>query len=304
MEVDVMEDTVKVKMTKDEMIVQLMELLKQSNMQKEANNTFEMCVYVDSLEKKLDAMTEELSNMQQQIKEMQEDTLVNNLKAQIQQSAEKLQNCCSLMKEELFVVKDNIRTKAKEIVSDVKKKGKAALNRVSELLGIKEKLVSMREYVQESRKEVSHTIEKIDAFGAGMREANQKIANTFRTFADKPTVDYSQREQKFSKTEIVKKPWMVQKKLLEAVEVRLDGAIDNVENLSRAVEINKMLDTYDKAMEKAHSEQEQTAPLALVAEPDHQYGADIFDAYMKEQKEEPGRTEAAVKPEKEKSKAR
>jgi hypothetical protein len=65
-----------------------------------------------------------------------------------------------------------------------------------------------------------------------------------------------------------------------------------------------MLDTYDKAMEKAHSEQEQTAPLALVAEPDHQYGADIFDAYMKEQKEEPGRTETAVKLEKEKSKAR
>jgi hypothetical protein len=34
------------------MIVQLMELLKQSNMQKEANNTFELYAYVDSLEKK------------------------------------------------------------------------------------------------------------------------------------------------------------------------------------------------------------------------------------------------------------
>jgi hypothetical protein len=32
-----------------------------------------------------------------------------------------------------------------------------------------------------------------------MREANQKIANIFRTFADKPTMNYSQREQKFSK---------------------------------------------------------------------------------------------------------
>jgi hypothetical protein len=148
------------------------------------------------------------------------------------------------------------------------------------------------------------SVSKIDAFGAGMREANQKIANTFRTFADKPTVDYSQREQKSSKTEIVKKPWLAQKKLLEAVEVRLDGAIDKVEDLSRAVEINKMLDTYDKAMEKTHSEQEQTAPLAMVAEPDRQYGADVFDAYMKEQKAESGRTEAPVKPEKEKSKAR
>jgi hypothetical protein len=35
------------------------------------------------------------------------------------------------------------------------------------------------------------TIAKIDAFGGGMREANQKIANTIRTFADKEIVDYS-----------------------------------------------------------------------------------------------------------------
>ena len=206
-----MEDTVKLKMTKNEMIIQLMELLKQNNMQKEANSTFELCAYVDSLEKKIDTMTEELSNMQQQIKEMKEDTVVNNLKAQMQQSAEKLQNRCTIIKQQFFVVKDNIRTKAKEIVTEVKKKGKAALNRVSELLGVKDKLISMREHVRESKEEVTHTIDKIDAFGAGMREANQKIANTFRTFADKPTVDYSQKEQKFSKTEFVKKPWAAHK---------------------------------------------------------------------------------------------
>jgi hypothetical protein len=57
-------------------------------------------------------------------------------------------------------------------------------------------------------------------------------------------------------------------------------------------------------MDKAHSEQEQTAPIAMVAELNHQYGADVFDAYMKDQKAEPGRTEAAVKSAKEKSKAR
>lgn len=40
---------------------------------------------------------------------------------------------------------------------------------------------------------------KLDAFGSGMREAGQKIANTFRAFADKEAVDYDQREKKFSK---------------------------------------------------------------------------------------------------------
>ena len=33
---------------------------------------------MDGLEKKIDSMTEELTNMQNQIKEMQEATLVNN----------------------------------------------------------------------------------------------------------------------------------------------------------------------------------------------------------------------------------
>ena len=40
-----------------------------------------------------------------------------------------------------------------------------------------------------------------------MREAGQKVANTFRTFADKEEVDYSEKEKKFSKTEVAKKPW-------------------------------------------------------------------------------------------------
>lgn len=105
------------------------------------------------------------------------------------------------------------------IVVEVKKKGKAAFNKISELLGLKEKLVGIRELVMESQKDVSTTIAKIDAFGAGMRDANQKIANTFLTFADKEAVDYSQKEKKFSKTEMVKKPWIAKKKILEAMKV-------------------------------------------------------------------------------------
>ena len=47
-------------------------------MKEQANDVFEICSYVDGLEKKIDSMMEELTNMQNQIKEMQEDTLVNN----------------------------------------------------------------------------------------------------------------------------------------------------------------------------------------------------------------------------------
>lgn len=131
--------------------------------------------------------------------------------------------------------------------------------------------------MKESQKDVIMTIAKIDAFGAGMHEANQKIANSFRTFADKDTIDYSKKEKKFSKTESVKKPWLVKKKILEAMELRLDAAIDKTENLARDVEIDRMMKTFDLLMEKAHNEK----VIATVTEPSSQYGAKVFEEYEK-----------------------
>lgn len=267
--------TKKKTLTKDEIIQELMDMLKQNNLQSQSNDVFEICSYVDGLEKKLDSMTEELSQVREKIKEMQEDTILNNLKVQIQESAVKLQTTCTNMKEQLFTVKENIHIKAVDIVNDVKCRGKEALNRVSEFMGIKKKLIGIRESVKQSQIEVSSTIIKIDAFGAGIREANQKIANTFRTFADKEVVDYSKEEKKFSKTDIIKKTFLIKKKLLSGMGLRLDAAIDKVDNLSKDVEINRMMKQYDEAMERPHDNLANVT--ALVAEPEQKYGAEIFE---------------------------
>ena len=268
-------------LTNDELIQQFLELLKKNSMKSEANDVFEICSYVDGLEKKLNVMTEELFNVKQKLKDMQEDTILNNLKKEIQESSERLQVRCNVIKEQLFIVKNNIKFMAADIVSEAKKKGKAALNKVTEFFGVKEKLIGIRDYVQETQREVANTVAKIDAFGAGIREANQKIANTFRTFADKGEVDYSQKEKMVSKTDIIKKPWIVKQKILEGMEVRLDAAIDKIKNLSRDVEINQMMRMYDELMVKPH----EKSAVAMVAEPDYQYGADAFEAYGQKEKE-------------------
>lgn len=273
-----MEAVEKSTLLSDEMIMELLELLKHNSMPQEANHTFELCVYIDSLEKKLDAMTEELTNVKQHLKDMQEVTVLNNLKVQVQAASERLQERCNIMKEQLFIVKVNIKSKATDIVVEAKKKGKAALNKISELFDVKDKLMGIRAHVKEYQKEVTATIAKIDAFGSGMREANWKIANTFRTFADKETVDYSMSEKKWSKTETVMKPWIAKQKILEAMELRLDAAIDKAENLARDVEIDHMMKKFDSLMVKTHTEQ----VISMVAEPDLQYGAEAFEEYEKE----------------------
>ena len=57
-------------MTKDEIIMELMELLKENGKAKQAAEVFECAAYVDMLENKLDQMTNELVQMRKELQEM------------------------------------------------------------------------------------------------------------------------------------------------------------------------------------------------------------------------------------------
>lgn len=264
-------------MTGEEVLQEIIGLLNGNGMQQSANGVYELCAYVDSMTKQMQEMTEELISVKKQIEEMKEDTFTNNLKKSLSEAADRLENRCNEIKAHLFEVKESIKNKAKDIIADFKMRGKEALNRVSEFVGLKEKLTHIRDKVKEGIADTEKTISKLDAFGVGMRETGQKIANTFRTFADKEEVDYSQKEKQFSKTELAKKPWKWQLKVYQNMELRLDGAIDKVEDLARDVELNKSMSG------KPEPEKESMTPMSMVAEPsEYQYGSDAFEAAMKE----------------------
>jgi len=55
----------------------------------------------------------------------------------------------------------------------------------------------------------------------GFREAGQTAANAFRTFADKPEVDYSRKEQKHPITKAVLAPMKAVRKLFVSMELHL-----------------------------------------------------------------------------------
>ena len=133
--------------------------------------------------------------------------------------------------------------------------------------------------VKEGIADTNRTIAKIDSFGKGMREAGQKVANTFRTFADKEEVDYSGKEKKFSKTEVAKKPWKWQKKVYESMVLYLDATIDKVEDLSRDVELDRMEKKQIDKPEQVTDIRDAIALVSSVAEPtEYQFGAEAFEA--------------------------
>ena len=226
-------------LTNEEVIRELLELLKKNAMKEQANNVFEICSYVDGLEKKIDSMTEELTNMQNQIKEMQEDTLVNNAKKALSEAQERLNARCEQIKSQALEVKAQVKSTAKSIVDEAKAKGRAALYRVSEFLGIKNKLLIVRENVRSAIEETDRNIARTALLGKGLREAGQTAVNTFRTFADKPEVDYSQKEQKHMITKAVLVPMKAVKKMLVLMEIHLDASIDKLDNLAMDVRMDK-----------------------------------------------------------------
>ena len=275
-----MEMTANVELTKEKNLMELLDLLRKNNMKEAANSIFEMAAYVDVMEKKMDSVLEELVTVKDQLHKMEEREAEKGLKQSLKRAVNKLEQDCKAMKEKLFEVKTEIKAKAGEIVTAAKQKGKAALNRVAEFLGIKKKLEGIRQNVQESIADVDKSIGKIDAFGTGMREAGQKIANTFRTFADKPEKEYG--EKKFSKTELIKKPFQAKRKLLSGILNCADAAIEKTEQL--AADVKKyQTDKAEREMGSVDSmEAVNPVELAVVAEPEFQYGAEAFEAHQQE----------------------
>ena len=278
-------------LTNEEVIRELLELLKKNAMKEQANDVFEICSYVDGLEKKIDSMTEELTNMQNQIKEMQEDTLVNNAKKALSEAQERLNTRCEQIKSQVLEVKAQVKSTAKSVVDEGKAKGRTALYRVSEFLGIKKRLFDIRENVRSAIKTMDKDIAKTALLAKGFREAGQTVANAFRTFADKPEVDYSRKEQKHPITKAVLAPMKAVKKILVSMELHLDASIDKLDNLDMNVQLDK-----EKRMENV-KEQEQTEPerteaerveaeivySPMVAEPqEYQYNADAFENYLRD----------------------
>ena len=274
-----MEMTANVELTKEKNLMELLDLLRKNNMKEAANSIFEMAAYVDVMEKKMDSVLDELTTVKNQLHKMEEREAEKGLKQSLKRAVNKLEQDCKAMKEKLFEVKAEIKAKAGGIVTAAKQKGKAALNKVAEFLGIKKKLEGIRQNVQESIADVDKSIGKIDAFGTGMREAGQKIANMFRTFADKPEKEYG--EKKFSKTELIKKPFQAKRKLLSGILNCADAAIEKTERLATEV---KQYHT-DKAERETAGvvSMETVSPmeLAKVAEHEFQYGAEAFEAHQK-----------------------
>ena len=180
-----------------------------------------------------------------------------------------------------------VGTVRQSIVDEAKAKGRSALYRVSEFLGIKKRFLDIRENVRGAIKTTDNDIAKTALLAKGFREAGQTVANAFRTFADKPEADYSQKEQKHFITKAVLAPMKVVKKMFVLMELHLDASIDKLDNLAMNVQIDKEkrientknLKQTEPERAEAERVEAEIVNSPMVAEPqEYQYNADAFEA--------------------------
>lgn len=270
-------------MTKDERIIELLETLTRNQMNHEANEVFELCTYVDGLEKKLDAMSVELSGIRQELKAVRENTIPNHIREQMHVVSSHLKEQCQIMKNEIRDIKEHITSKAAEINIAFRKKGRDALFKIAEVTHLKPKLISLRNRVNGATEDVKDTIDRIYELGSQVRMANQNKANAFRTFMGKDQVDYSLKRG-ITMAEVLAKPWEVRQDLLENMSRHLTGAIENVTSLESHV-----------MSERAEKEITPLAQMAVVAEDKAMYDTqksitDISEIPLEAEMEEVGKS--------------
>ena len=270
-------------MTKDERIIELLETLTRNQMNHEANEVFELCTYVDGLEKKLDAMSVELSGIRQELKAVRENTIPNHIREQMHVVISHLKEQCQIMKNEMRDIKEHITSKAAEINMAFRKKGRDALFKIAEVTHLKPKLISLRNRVNGATEDVKDTIDRIYELGSQVRMANQNKANAFRTFMGKDQVDYSLKRG-ITMAEVLAKPSEVRQDLLENMSRHLTGAIENVASLESYV-----------MSERAEKEVTLLAQMAVVAEDKAMYDTqksvtDISEISLEAEMEEVGKS--------------
>ena len=204
-----------------------------------------------------------------------------NAKKALAEAQERLNARCEQIKSQVYEVKIQVKSTAKNIVDETKAKGRAALYRVTEFAGMKKRLLNVRTAVKDAIVSTDRDIARTALLAKGLREAGQTVNNAFRTFADKPEVDYSQKEQKHPFTKAVLAPMKAVKKLLVSMEMHLDASIDKLDNLAMNVQFDKekrMEQTKDKE-QKAPDTEREIIYSPMVAEPqEYKYNADAFEA--------------------------
>ncbi len=178
-------------------IEELLRMLQIANMLHERQQIDLLMNYMAESEKNYAAIMQELNEIKSQMKELL-DRPVNEPAASENKKVfsglvEQAGNTVEVQKQKLENIRQDLNTKAEQIIQNFKNMGTKALNNVCSFLGIQEKLIEMRDHARSAEMDMKNAVEKLDGIenelstaAAHVRTAGRIVSNKEQSLSGDP----------------------------------------------------------------------------------------------------------------------
>ena len=193
----------------------------------ESKNLTELCEQLDKMNQTMEQVMIEVSGMREQFLQVNEKTsLKDSLSGIVEKMGEQAQN----MKTWLYEIRQEIKDKSKEVVQGVLNKGISGLRQMTDFLGIKNKLISMRVLAEKSLIKTEEAITRMEQATGQASQAIADVKNVGRSLAGKEMAEVNlEKQHKIERG--VTAPMRAHRKLISAMIRQIDRAIGSIDGL-------------------------------------------------------------------------
>lgn len=248
----------------------------------------DLFVQVSELEEKLRQVTEELTVVKGQLDDIKEWNDNKPLQNGMTKAADKLLEGYQQIKEEVTLIRNEIKSKAARIVQEIKEKGEVGLYRMAEFIGVKKKLTAVKEKIEQNIIVIDRAMEKIDISGVRIRQAANYVRNAGRVLAGKESLEVKEKG-KIGFEDVLKARWKASRKRNVGMLKKVEGVIASLDSLADRV---KERDSQQiEAKDKQVSYQTEIQEFVVKQAKDgvvYECGGDAFEAFMEQKKDNGG----------------
>lgn len=220
-------------LNQDVNIQEFVEILKSNKLDSQYKDFTEMLGYVSDIESKFKSALSDVTKLEKRVNEMENKQfknvcmkMVNNIKATIHEVHDKLGE-----------IKSAIISGAKQALTAFRENGISALNSVMKFFHIRDGLNSLKESVDKSIVSANKSINKIEQISNEIHAAGSHRRNIGRIIMGKEQKDDIKANGNMMK--IVQLPFKAVRMSMNGVKKTAVSAVTKLDNLDKAVQINK-----------------------------------------------------------------
>ena len=249
-----------------EKVVELLKILTVANMVREQQQVNILLEQMQRMEENQLSMMQELADVKQQLNTVMEKMEASSARQGVLfKVSEQVDRGLAAQHQHLQDMKQDLNTKAGEVTQKFRDMGTKALNNVCGFLGVKEKMIAMRDKARSAEVDMQIAVEKITAVENEFSAAKAHLKTAGRiTVGKEPDLgikaDEKADRRRLSPLNIMKKIYLKHQKKYADRVAKLDRAIKKVDLLEKRASVLDKLSDNKENLDSVKEEKDRTAP--------------------------------------------